>query len=88
MVLLEGLGNMKKKKINDLIGNRTRNLPASNIALQPSKLPLHYLSSWLLFQTRLFGDWILSSSSGGTYSDGSNSLNCRVFQIKDRMPDL
>jgi hypothetical protein len=30
----------------------------------------HYPSSCLVFKTRRFGDWILSPSSGGTYSNG------------------
>jgi hypothetical protein len=38
MVLLEGLGKLKKK-INDLIGIRTRDLPACRMALPPSTLP-------------------------------------------------
>jgi hypothetical protein len=37
MVLLEGLG--KLKKLNYLIGFRTRDLPASSIVPQPTTLP-------------------------------------------------
>jgi hypothetical protein len=36
-VLLEGLG--KLKKVNDLNGNRTRNLPACSTVPQPTTLP-------------------------------------------------
>jgi hypothetical protein len=32
----------------------------------------HYHSFCLLFKTQYFGGWILSPSSGGTYSVGSN----------------
>jgi hypothetical protein len=41
-VRLEGLGKLKKKnkkKNNDLIGNRTRILPACSIVPQPTTLP-------------------------------------------------
>jgi hypothetical protein len=37
IVRLEGLGQLKKS--NDLIGNRTRNLPACSIVPQPTTLP-------------------------------------------------
>jgi hypothetical protein len=36
-VRLEGLGNLKK--CSDLIGNRTRDLPACSIVPQPTTLP-------------------------------------------------
>jgi hypothetical protein len=36
IVQLEGLGKLKKKKKSDLIGNRTRDLPACNIAPRPA----------------------------------------------------
>jgi hypothetical protein len=39
IVRLEGLGKLKKR-IHDLIGNRTRDLPACSRVLQPTTLPL------------------------------------------------
>jgi hypothetical protein len=39
MVWLEGLGKLKKKKVNHLIGTRTSYLPAYSIVPQPSTLP-------------------------------------------------
>jgi hypothetical protein len=41
-VLLEGLGKLKTP--NDRIGNRTRNLPAWSIALQPLRYRMLSLS--------------------------------------------
>jgi hypothetical protein len=32
----------------------------------------HYSSTYLLFNTRHFGDWFPFPSSGGTYSEGPN----------------
>jgi hypothetical protein len=40
-VRLEGLGKFKKS--NDLIGTRTRDLPACSIVSQPTTLPMYYL---------------------------------------------
>jgi hypothetical protein len=37
IVQLEGLGT--QKKFNDLMGNRTRDLPACSIVSQPTTLP-------------------------------------------------
>jgi hypothetical protein len=37
-VRLEGLSKLKKKS-NDVIGNRTRYLPACSMVIQPTKLP-------------------------------------------------
>jgi hypothetical protein len=37
-VRLEELGQLKKKKPNDLIGTRTRDLPACSIVPQPTTL--------------------------------------------------
>jgi hypothetical protein len=39
IVRLEGVGKLKKKKSNDLTGNRTRNLPACRIVAQPTTPP-------------------------------------------------
>jgi hypothetical protein len=39
LVRLEGIGKLKKKKANDLIGNRTPDLPACSIVPQPATLP-------------------------------------------------
>jgi hypothetical protein len=38
----------------------------------------HYPSSCLLFKTQRFGEWILSPSSGGTYSVGPNRWICSL----------
>jgi hypothetical protein len=40
----EGLGQLKKS--SDLIGDRTRDLPASSIVPQPTTLPRAPTSSW------------------------------------------
>jgi hypothetical protein len=39
-VRLEGLDQLKKKKSNDLIGNRARDIPACTVVPQPTMLPL------------------------------------------------
>jgi hypothetical protein len=45
---MEGLGQLKK--FSDLIGNRTRDLPACSIAPQPSTLPC--APAWFRFLTK------------------------------------
>jgi hypothetical protein len=47
VVRLEGLGQLKKS--NDLIGNRTRDLPTCSIVPQPTTLP-HAPLTWTMFK--------------------------------------
>jgi hypothetical protein len=41
----------------------------------------------LLLRTRHFGDWILSQSSGGTYSVGPNRYSYSLWEREDRTMD-
>jgi hypothetical protein len=75
-VRLEGLGQLKKS--NNLIGNRTRNLPACSTVPQPSTLPrapthsdntnidfLNIIYRPVFILKQRFGNWILSDVGSG-----------------------
>jgi hypothetical protein len=69
IVRLEGLGELIK--FSDLIGNRTRDLPAYSIVLQPTTLPRAHLSKFVVWLNQV----------GQAYRNGICSMHRELRRI-------